>query len=433
MKAAHTVLGAPTGKERTDHARQTVHYPEEDVAGSWELPEAPSSSFQNSASLRRLTRMPFEYRRGWACARPLTLCRGLCYYPRHMKKNARKKTGPRENVFVTGAAGFIGRSLVRQLVEKGYRVTALDNFRFSNRDQVLNSPHIKWEEGDVRDYKKVSELVSRADHIIHLAAPSSFIMYEENDIESCDFTMRGFKTILEAMRKHGKRKIVWASTSAVYEEWGKKPRVPFHEGLEINPPDSKAGSKHWCELEARRYSNRWGFKCIAFRPFSVYGVGEHTKLGYANVTSLLTWALMGGQRPVIWGDGKQTRDFIYVDDVARAFIMAMEKNIPTCELNLGFGKEHSFNDVLDIVAKQLEVKAKPVHVDVPIQIYAYRLLADMKKAKKMLGFTPKVTLEEGISKIIKATRELPPGTFEKMQLALQQTYFKKVKFATKRG
>ncbi len=351
-----------------------------------------------------------------------------------MKKQFRKKSGLRENVFVTGAAGFIGRSLVRQLIEKGYRVTALDNFRFSNRDQILNSPHIAWKEGDVRDYKLVSDLVSKADHIIHLAAPSSFIMYEENDVESCDFTMRGFKTILEAMRKHGKRKIVWASTSAVYEEWNKPPRVPFREDMPIDPPDSKAGSKHWCELEARRYSNRWGFKCIAFRPFSVYGVGEHTKLGYANITSLLTWALMGGQKPVIWGDGKQTRDFIYVDDVARAFIMAMEKNIPTCELNLGFGIEHTFNDVLAIIAKQLGVKTpKPVRVNVPIQIYAYRLLADMKKVKKVLGFTPEVSLEEGIRRIIAATKALPPGTFEKMQLDLQQAYFKKVKFATKRG
>ena len=142
---------------------------------------------------------------------------------------------------------------------------------------------------------------------------------------------------------------------------------------------------------------------------------------------------MGGQRPVIWGDGKQTRHFIYVEDAARAFVDAMEKDLPTCELNLGFGKEHTFNDVLRIVGKQLGVTPKPIHVDVPIQIYAYRLLADMKKTRKVLGFKPKITLEEGVRRILEAARALPPGTFKKLQLDLQQKYFEQVKFATARG
>lgn len=332
-----------------------------------------------------------------------------------------------ETVLVTGAAGFIGRSVVKILLERGYRVLGLDNFSFSNEDQVLRDPRITWYTGDTRDFGLMRGLVNRADHVIHLAAPSSFIMHEEDDLSACNFTMMGFKTLMEAVRAEKKKKVVWASTSAVYEEWGKAPRVPFHEDLPLDPPDSKAGCKHWCEQEAWRYHNRYGINFVAFRPFSVYGVGEHTKLGYANVTSLFTWAMMGGNHPVVWGDGMQTRDFIFVEDVARAFVDAMEKDVPSVALNLGFGKEHTFNDVIDIASKQLGFDAKPTYVDVPIQIYAQRLWADTTLIEKVLGFKPHVTLEEGIERIIRATNELPQRVREKLNLDIQQMYFEKLK------
>lgn len=332
-----------------------------------------------------------------------------------------------ETVLVTGAAGFIGRSVVKILLERGYHVLGLDNFSFSNEDQVLRDPRITWYTGDTRDFGLMRGLVNRADHVIHLAAPSSFIMHEEDDLSACNFTMMGFKTLMEAVRAEKKKKVVWASTSAVYEEWGKAPRVPFHEDLPLDPPDSKAGCKHWCEQEAWRYHNRYGINFVAFRPFSVYGVGEHTKLGYANVTSLFTWAMMGGNHPVVWGDGMQTRDFIFVEDVARAFVDAMEKDVPSVALNLGFGKEHTFNDVIDIASKQLGFDAKPTYVDVPIQIYAQRLWADTTLIEKVLGFKPHVTLEEGIERIIRATNELPQRVREKLNLDIQQMYFEKLK------
>lgn len=328
------------------------------------------------------------------------------------------------NVLVTGAAGFIGRSLVHQLVDRGYKVTGLDNFRFSNTHQIPRHQWIDWVQGDTRDFDLMSKLVARADAIVHLAAPSSFLMHEENDLEACSFTMMGFKTLMEAAKKHGHKRVVWASTSAVYEEWQKPPRVPFHEALPINPPDSKAGCKWWCEQEAERYRARYGIEYVAFRPFSVYGVGEHTKLGYANVTSLFTWAMMAGIQPVIWGDGSQTRDFIFVDDVARAFVMALEKpTIPSGAYNLGVGIEHTFNDVVAIASRELQFDAHPQYVDFELQIYALRLWADVEKAKKILGFKPRVTLEEGIARIIEATNELPQADKDQLNLGMQQMYF----------
>jgi nucleoside-diphosphate-sugar epimerase len=331
-----------------------------------------------------------------------------------------------QKVLVTGGAGFIGRSVV-EILKKNYKVTILDNFSFSNESQVIDDVNVSKINGDTRDWKLVCSLVEESDHIIHLAAPSSFLMHEENDLQACNFTMIGFKTIMEAMRKFDKRKIVWASTSAVYEEWDKEPRVPFREDMEISPPDSKAGCKHWCELEAERYSKRYGITSIAFRPYSVYGEGEHTKKGYANVTSLFTWALMGGNRPVVWGDGLQTRDFIYVTDVARAFVMAMESNLPTSVFNLGYGVEHTFKDVINIASKLLGVESSPIFVDIPIQIYAHRLWSDTTKIEKELRFKPEVTLEMGIGKIIQATNKLPKSVVSDLKLFDQQLYFEGLK------
>jgi UDP-glucose 4-epimerase len=137
--------------------------------------------------------------------------------------------------------------------------------------------------------------------------------------------------------------------------------------------------------------------------------------------------MMAGRHPVVWGDGSQTRDFIFVEDVARAFADALESNLPTINLNLGFGIEHTFNDVIRIASQQLGFAAQPQYIDVPIHIYAHRLWADMSLASKMLGFAPRVTLEEGIAKIIDYTKTLPPDV--RKALEVQQMYFEKLSTA----
>ena len=321
-------------------------------------------------------------------------------------------------IFLTGGAGFIGRCLVKMLADKGHKVTALDNYRFSNQHQLFNHENVEWISGDTRDWDLVSSHVKGKDAVIHLAAPSSFLMHEENELEACNFTLIGFKTVMEAMRKYGIPKIVWASTSAVYE----RNDVPYYEGMVLNPPDSKAGCKLFCEQEARRYSERYGITCVGMRPFSVYGIGEHTKGGYANVVSLFSWAMLNNERPIVWGDGSQTRDYIFVEDTARAFVMALEKDIPTQELNVGYGKEHTFNEVIQIINEELGTDLQPKYVPVPIKIYAHRLWADMTLVEKNLEFTPAISLREGIQRVLSFSKELK----EKESLTNMQLYYKKL-------
>lgn len=339
-------------------------------------------------------------------------------------------------VLVTGGAGFIGRSLVKQLVGGGYEVVVLDNFVFSNQEQLELNPNVKLVVGDTRDRALVRRLVDSVHHVIHLAAASSFLMHknmpddDERDLNACELVMMGFKNVLEALRICGHKKLVWASTSAVYEEWAKWPEVPFveKEPWELNPPDSKAGCKHWCELEARRYSNRHGITSVALRPFSVYGVGEHTKRGYANIVSLFTWVMMRGKTPIVWGDGSQTRDFIFVDDCARAFMLAMENSaLSTTEINVGSGKDYSFLETIDVINQELGLPPSPKldYVDVPIDIYAQRLLASTERAESLLGFRPEITLQEGVRRIIEATRKLPEDL--QVELADDQQYFRRLK------
>ncbi|MFE2753437.1 NAD-dependent epimerase/dehydratase family protein [Actinosynnema sp. NPDC059335] len=308
-----------------------------------------------------------------------------------------------KHVLVTGGAGFIGRNMIRRMVQDGYEITSLDNYKIGGKDflpaDVQQS--VNWLEGDSRDYRLVAEAVKGKDAVIHLAAPSSFLMYEEDPVDGAHVTTHGFLNVLEAVRRNDVEKLVYASTSAVYEG---NP-VPYVEGMEINPPDLKALSKKWNEEAARQYSERYGIKAIGLRPFSVYGHDEFSKGGYANVISLFAWAALNGVRPVVWGDGSQTRDFIYVEDAGYAFQVALEKDLETQEFNVGTGVETTFTEALALVGAELGVELEPEYVPVPIAIYAERLLADTTRAREVLGFEHRIDVREGVRRVVEAGRE----------------------------
>lgn len=323
-----------------------------------------------------------------------------------------------KDVLVTGGAGFIGRNMIAGMVRDGYTITALDNYKIGGKefvdDEIRNE--VNWVEGDSRDYSLVAKLTKGMDGVIHLAAPSSFLMYEEDPTDGASVTTQGFLNILEAVRRNEVGKLVYASTSAVYEG---NP-VPYTEEMTLAPPDLKALSKKWNEEAARQYSDRYGITAVGLRPFSVYGHDEFSKGGYANVISLFVWAALSGQTPVLWGNGQQTRDFIYVTDAGRAFQLALEADLKTDEFNVGTGLETTFNRTLDLIGAELGMDLTPRYVPTPIAIYAERLWADTRKAENLLGFHPSVTVEEGIRRVIASAKEARDRWPE---LGTRQMYF----------
>ncbi|GLF96869.1 NAD-dependent epimerase/dehydratase family protein [Streptomyces yaizuensis] len=306
------------------------------------------------------------------------------------------------DILVTGGAGFIGRNMIRGLLDDGYTITSLDNYKIGGWEHVPASlrDHVEWVEGDTRDLELLTKTVRGKDAVLHLAAPSSFLMYEEDPVDGASVTTHGFLNVLEAMRRGDVGKLVYASTSAVYEG---NP-VPYTEGMELAPPDLKALSKKWNEEVARQYSERYGMTAIGMRPFSVYGHDEFSKGGYANVISLFVWAVLHDVTPVVWGDGRQTRDFIYVEDAGRAFQRALECELPTQEFNVGTGVETTFSEVLAMIGEELGRPVAPRYVDVPIAIYAERLWADITRARDVLGFRHRIDVREGVRRVIEAAR-----------------------------
>jgi nucleoside-diphosphate-sugar epimerase len=306
-----------------------------------------------------------------------------------------------DKVLVTGGSGFIGRALVLHLMAHGYDVTVLDR----RVGTAVSKDSVRWIHSDTRDWDTLSQAVNGQDLVIHLAAGSSFLMYEEAPCSQTIGTIAGFQNVLEAARRYSVRKIVYASTSAVYE--GNK--LPYDESMPLNPPDLKAFAKKINEEMSQLYSQRYGIPLIGLRPLSVYGPEEVSKGPYANVVSLFAWAMLAGRQPIVWGDGSQTRDFTYVNDVVEAIRLALEADIPTQQLNVGTGIETSFNEVVATINEYLGTELTPTYVPVPVHVYARRLAGDPSLAAKVLGFRAAVTARDGIRRVIEAARPLVNG------------------------
>lgn len=324
-------------------------------------------------------------------------------------------------VLVTGASGLIGTAIIKNLLKRNpdYFVQALANHE-NELFSTLDKNRFTFVKGDCREYSLVDSLVSDSQAIIHLAAPASFLMYKEKPIESTIDTVQIFLNIMESMKKHRVKKIVHASTSAVYE--GND--LPYKETMSINPPELKSASKRMNEDIGNIYSLSYGITSIAMRPMSVYGDDESKKGGYANVVSLFVWAMVGGKTPVLWGDGSQTRDFIHADDAAEVFCLALGKDVHSQPLNVGTGIETSFNEVINIINSLRKTHVKPKYVPIPIDIYARRLLSDNTIVKKVLGFEPKISLRKGIKRVIKFAESKMK---ENKELAEKQMYFETLK------
>jgi len=290
---------------------------------------------------------------------------------------------------VTGGAGFIGSHLVRRLLKEGHEVIVIDNFHTGSPDN-LKGLNVKIIQGNSSEISRVKS----CDGIFHLGIYSSSPMYKENR-SLVSQTIHDFIALLEYAKEHGV-KIVFASSSSLYNG---NP-IAWREDMPIIPTDFYTEARYAMERLAQVYHSLYGVKSVALRLFSVYGEREEYKGKYANLVSQFIWSALKGEQPVIYGDGSQTRDFIYVGDAVEAFIKAMEADAGFDMFNVGAGKNYSLNELIELIGKAVGVEIKPKYVENPIKNYVWHTLADTTKAKHRLGFKAKVSLKEGIEQIV---------------------------------
>ncbi len=316
-------------------------------------------------------------------------------------------TFPRETVFlVTGGAGFIGSHLVEGILSLGCRVRVLDNLSTGFRANLApfeGNPNFSFTEGDIRDLPTVLTLCEGVDYILHEAAWGSVPRSLKMPLEYAANNTVGTLNIFEAAKRCGVRRVVFASSSSVY---GDDPTLPKTEGREGQPLSPYALTKRETELWASLYCRIFGLDAIALRYFNVFGPRQNPEGAYAAVIPKFIAAALGGVRPVIHGDGRQSRDFTYVDNVVEANLLAClaPPGGAGAVLNIAGGQTHTLIDLWEEIAKQTGCTLTPLH-DEPRKGDILHSHADLTAAREMIGYTPSVSFREGLSRTIRRYRE----------------------------
>ncbi|MDD5433192.1 MAG: GDP-mannose 4,6-dehydratase [Candidatus Pacebacteria bacterium] len=294
---------------------------------------------------------------------------------------------------VTGGAGFIGSNLVKYLLSRGDEVVAIDELSTGSLDNLIDVKNkvefIKIGSGDCLHLSQAKGLSG----IFHLGMPSSSPLYKNNH-SLVGSALNDFIAMLE-LAKRENCKIVFASTSSVYNG---NP-VPFKEDMAIFPKDFYSEARYYMERMAQLYFDLWGVKSIGLRFLSVYGPGEESKKKLANMVSQIFWWMNNNKQPVLYGNGEQTRDFVYVKDAVLALCLSMSSKVGQDIFNVGTGKSYSFNQVVKIINNILGKNIEPIYLANPVKNYVDLHLGDPKKAKDVLGFQTQYSLEQGIQEL----------------------------------
>lgn len=303
-------------------------------------------------------------------------------------------------ILITGGAGFIGSHLSDKYTKEGHTVICLDNFmngNLMNIRHLLNYRNFKLINGDIRDFDLLEKIMRDVDVVFHLAAQ---IHVDRSIIEpklTYEINVLGTQNILEVARMYDVEKIIHASTSEVY---GSAQYTPMDENHPLNAPHPYGASKIAADRMCYAYIETYGMNICIMRPFNLYGPRQKDS-GYGGAISLFTKRVLSNMPPIIYGDGEQTRDYTYIEDIVEAYDLILNNKPITEPINFGTGKEIK---IIDLANKIIALCGKtgninPVHVELrPGEVK--RLVADISKAKELLGWKPKYTIEGGLKKFI---------------------------------
>ncbi|MFK0246779.1 NAD-dependent epimerase/dehydratase family protein [Amycolatopsis azurea] len=307
---------------------------------------------------------------------------------------------PDKKVLFTGGGGFIAAHVIPMLIEGGYTVRVFDNMTRGDRARInefVATGKVELVEKDVRYGGAVREAMRGCTHVIHFATVSINKSVADPH-ESIDINMVGNHNVFAAAADEGVERVVFASTASVY---GDPKRLPMHEDDELKPLTPYCISKRAGEDMLGFYERTKGLSWNALRFFNVYGPGQKIEAYYTSVINHFIQRLRAGQPPIIDGRGDQSMDFVHVTDLARAVVAALESEQANVPINIGTGIDTSIATLAKILIDAVGVNVEPLFNERDVLVS--RRAADISRAREVLGWEPKISVEEGMYELVKAS------------------------------
>jgi UDP-glucose 4-epimerase len=309
---------------------------------------------------------------------------------------------------VTGGAGFIGSNIVEALVARGERVVVLDNLATGKRENLAAFlPKIKFIEGDICDAATVGEAMKGVDYVLHQAALPSVPRSVADPVASNRAQVDGTLTVLMAAKRAGVKRVIYAGSSSAYGDTEQLPKV---ETMAPNPKSPYAVGKLTGEYYCKVWHTLYGLETVALRYFNVFGPRQDPKSQYAAVVPLFITSILNGRAPVIHGDGMQSRDFTYIENVVNANLLACTAPAKACGevINVACGERTTVLQMAQYIGEILGKTVKPEHTPARVGDVKHSL-ADITKARNLLGYQSAVTVREGLEKTVAWYRMLNKG------------------------
>lgn len=307
---------------------------------------------------------------------------------------------------VTGAAGFIGSYLCELLLEQGHAVTGVDNLatgRRRNLEHLAGNRRFSFAEGDICDLERMAAAMAGAEWVFHLAGLADIVPSIQRPLLYHRANVDGTATVLEAARQAGVKRFLYAASASCY---GADPETPTPETAAIRPAHPYALTKYVGEQMALHWCKVYGLPVVSLRLFNVYGPRSRTTGAYGAVFGVFLAQKLAGEPFTVVGDGTQSRDFIFVTDVARAFVTAAESDIAGEVFNIGSGTHHSVNRIVELIGgDRVAVPKRPGEPEISF--------ADNARFRAATGWSPEVPFERGIAILLEnsdAWRDAPVWT-----------------------
>jgi len=311
-----------------------------------------------------------------------------------------------ELYLVTGGAGFIGSHLVERLLKEGHRVRVIDDLSTGKKENIKPFlGEIEFIKGDIRDLELVRETMEGVDYVLHQAAVPSVPRSVKDPLTTNVANVDGTLNILIAARDAGVKRVVYASSSSIY---GDTPNLPKHEGMRPEPRSPYAASKLAGELYCQAFYSVYGLETVALRYFNVFGPRQDPESQYAAVVPRFITALLQGRPPTIFGDGEQSRDFTYVENVVEANLLAAKAPGVAGEVfNIACGGQITVNELARLLVEIVGVnpQLKPRYAP-PRPGDVRHSLADISKVRELLGYEVKVSTREGLERTVEWYKNL---------------------------